>query len=432
MSEEARRKREAFFAANPDVAKMCDEIRRDNDEPGDGRALEKAREIRRWAAARCPYWAGADPDGDWPVLTKLDFIEHARELHADGGYEGPVHVASTSGSTGTPFRVEQDRAKRRRTIADLKVFGEYALYPSHERMLQLRSYNGRPLDRSVDERENIWRWDVSRLDDRALDDIVGFVEGWAPNTVFGYVSTLVALSRRVLSRGLAGSLGVRSVLVGAETLSDPDAALISRAFGCPVFDRYSNMEMGIYAQREWGGGGFRVNKSSYYVEVLREGSDEPAPEGEAGRIVVTDLYNRAFPMIRYDTGDLGTMVRDPRGERALGCVWGRRVDSVYDASGALINPHGVTNGMWGVEGVRQWQFAQTGPGEYEVRVLPDGEAAIDPDDIASRLGPVLGPAARINVRRVVGIPVLGSGKRKYIVNETGEGAGPRAGWACSR
>ena len=27
--------------------------------------------------------------------------------------------------------------------------------------------------------------------------------------------------------------------------------------------------------------------------------------GELGRIVVTDFYNKAFPMIRYDTGDTG-------------------------------------------------------------------------------------------------------------------------------
>lgn len=166
-------------------------------------------------------------------------------------------------------------------------------------------------------------------------------------------------------------------------------------------------------------------QASYYVEVLREGSDEPAPEGEAGRIVVTDLYNRAFPMVRYDTDDLGTMVRDPSDERALGCVWGRRVDSVYDASGALINPHGVTNGMWGVEGVRQWQFAQTTPGEYEVRVLPDEGADPDPADIISRLGPVLGPGARVAVRRVGGIPVLGSGRGEVHRQRGGRGRGSR-------
>lgn len=209
---------------------------------------------------------------------------------------------------------------------------------------------------------------------------------------------------------------MRSVLVGAETLSDGAARLITRAFGCPLFDRYSNMEMGIYAQREWGRGGFRINKSSYYIEVLKEGSDQPAPEGEVGRIVVTDLYNRAFPMIRYDTGDLGSMGTDERGERELACVYGRRVDSIYDASGVLINPHGITNGMWGIGGIRQWQFAQVDDAKYEVRVCPE-ESGFDIEEIFGRLLPVLGGRAQISVLSVNGIPVLSSGKRKYIVNE---------------
>lgn len=431
MSEEAITKRERFFSENPDIAAMCEQIREENEEAGDGRALEKLERIKRWAVARCPHWAGFDPEDNWPVSTKLDFIEHASSMHADGGYEGPVHMASTSGSTGTPFTVEQDFVKRRRTIADLKVFGEYALYPSHERMLQLRSYNGRELDRGVDMRENIWRWDVTGLDDAGLAAIVDFIVEWRPNTVFGYTSTLESLSRFIAKEGLSGTLPVRSVLVGAETLSDEVGGLVTMAFGCPLFDRYSNMEMGIYAQRAWGsGGGFRLNKSSYYFEVLREEADEPAEEGEVGRIVVTDLYNRAFPMIRYDTGDLGAIGRDARGERTLACVYGRRIDRVYDSSGSPINPHGITNGMWGVEGVLQWQFAQTGAGRYEIRVLAEG-VPVDELDIVARLRPVLGVEARIEVRLMDGLPVLKSGKRRYIVNES-EGAGGIVGSSCWR
>lgn len=415
MSEEGRLKRERFYAENPDIAEMVEEIRRENEGPGDGVTLRKLEDIKRHAVRSCPLYRGMSVSDEFPVLTKADFIEKADLIRAEGGFSDPVHVSSTSGSTGTPFRVEQDRVKRRRTIADLKVFGEYALYPSHERMLQLRSYNGRALDREVDRRENIWRWDVSSLGGGALDRIVGFIAEWHPTIVFGYTSTLEALARHLGPDGGSG-LGVKSVLVGAETLSDGVAELITQAFGCPLFDRYSNMEMGIYAQREWGRGGFRINKSSYHVEVLKEGSDEPAPEGEVGRIVVTDLYNRAFPMIRYDTGDLGSIGRDARGERELECVYGRRVDSIYDATGVLINPHGITNGMWGIGGIRQWQFAQVGEAEYEVRVCPE-ETGFDAGEVVERLLPVLGSGARVSVLTVGGIPVLQSGKRKYIVNE---------------
>lgn len=37
-------------------------------------------------------------------------------------------------------------------------------------------------------------------------------------------------------------------------------------------------------------------------------SDEPAEPGELGRIVITDLFNYAFPILRYDNGDTAVAV----------------------------------------------------------------------------------------------------------------------------
>lgn len=39
------------------------------------------------------------------------------------------------------------------------------------------------------------------------------------------------------------------------------------------------------------------------MKSLKMDSDEPAEDGELGRIVITDLYNYAFPILRYDNGD---------------------------------------------------------------------------------------------------------------------------------
>ena len=70
-------------------------------------------------------------------MDKMAFIKNHDAIKSREVFNKPLHVSSTSGSTGTPFKVEQDSEKRSRTIADLKVFGELALYNSHEKMLQL-------------------------------------------------------------------------------------------------------------------------------------------------------------------------------------------------------------------------------------------------------------------------------------------------------
>lgn len=56
----------------------------------------------------------------FPIMTKLDFIVNKEALTSDEIFKKPLHMSSTSGSTGVPFSVVQDYDKRMRTIADLK------------------------------------------------------------------------------------------------------------------------------------------------------------------------------------------------------------------------------------------------------------------------------------------------------------------------
>ncbi len=347
-------------------------------------------------------------------MSKTDFIQNEAAIISNEIFDSPLHISSTSGSTGVPFQVKQNREKRFRTIADLKVYGEYAQYPSHEKMLQLRAYNGKPLDRTVDERENIWRYDVANFSENDIENLIAFILEWKPRTIFGYVSTLEALSNYILKQKYQYNFGCKSVLVGAETLSDEIAEKITKAFHCPIYDRYSNMEMGIYAQREYGKTNFKWNKASYYLEIVKQDSDEPAEEHEIGRIVVTDLYNHAFPMIRYDTGDLGSFCKNGD-EIELEQVYGRRVDCIYSADNQLLSPHSITNGMWGIKGVQQWQFIQKARAKYILKIC--AADLVDEENILDRLFNILGKGAEITIEYVDDIPVLSSQKRKYIINE---------------
>ncbi len=50
---------------------------------------------------------------------------------------------------------------------------------------------------------------------------------------------------------------------------------------------------------------FTINWASFYIEIIDFNEDKPVEQGKLSRIIVTDLYNLATPIIRYDTGDLG-------------------------------------------------------------------------------------------------------------------------------
>ena len=183
---------------------------------------------------------------------------------------------------------------------------------------------------------------------------------------------------------------------------------------------YSNEENGNIGISVAGtDDGYYVDTESYYVELLKLDSDEPAEDGEIGRIVITDLYNYAFPILRYENGDLAIADRRkmPNGRSKLYFkeVYGRRSDMIYDCDGKMISPYVITNGMWGVEGISQWRFIQTELTEYVIELNGEKEW-VDTKDILGRLTLFLGKDATISIAFVDEIPVLQSGKRKYIEN----------------
>ena len=73
------------------------------------------------------------------LLSNYDDIKISVELIPN--QIGPLHVQTTSGSTGTPFAVPQDTEKRNRRIAELKFFGKIVGFKSHDMLVHLRTWN---------------------------------------------------------------------------------------------------------------------------------------------------------------------------------------------------------------------------------------------------------------------------------------------------
>lgn len=207
---------------------------------------------------------------------------------------------------------------------------------------------------------------------------------------------------------------MKSVLTGGEGISEENRKMLERVFGCKVYRRYSDMELGILGQDMGDGGAYILNYGSYYFECLKEDSDEPAGPGEVGRIVITDLFNYAFPMIRYDTGDLGIMEIPKEGSfPVLKEVYGRKRDCIYTTDVRLVSPAKISVTMWGAEGVLQWQFIQETEFGYVLKL--NGDETMKSERIVHKLKNVVGFDAQIRVEMVGEIPVTSSNKRRAVI-----------------
>mgnify|MGYP004441925989 FL=1 len=376
----------------------------------------RLKDIKQHAIEQTEFYKNYQSTDDFPVVNKMILIENHDACLAKSGYQTPTHISSTSGSTGTPFSVTQDFKKRNRTIADLKVFGELCNYPSHERMVFFRVINSK-LHRTPEQedRENIYYIDSSDLGDAHLEEMKNTLLEKKPRIVFSYSSTLVELAKYIGRTGIPKSgFSTKSVLTGGEGLSDENRKLLEKVFGCTVYRRYSDMELGILGQDMGNGSEYILNWGSYYFETLKINSDEPTAPGEAGRIVITDLFNYAFPMIRYDTGDLGVLDdSNPNEFPKLKEIYGRVRDCVYATDGRLISPAKVSVMMWGSESVKQWQFIQETKNDYVLKLNCDKK--IEEQVYIEKFKSLLGADAGITVQFVDEIPVTSSNKRRAVI-----------------
>jgi phenylacetate-CoA ligase len=90
-------------------------------------------------------------------------------------------------------------------------------------------------------------------------------------------------------------------------LFESDKLLMETHFGIPVINEYGASELGLIAFQNTEDQ-FQVDSELLYVEILDE-NNQAVPHGESGRVVITSLYNKAHPFIRYDIGDMGTLSR---------------------------------------------------------------------------------------------------------------------------
>ena len=72
--------------------------------------------------------------------------------------------------------------------------------------------------------------------------------------------------------------------------------------------------------------------------------------------------------------------------------------------------------MWSFPDIKQFQFIQKGKNNYLLKLNLDGDFQRSAE-IIETLQNILGDKACIDIETVEEIPVLASGKRRYIVNE---------------
>jgi phenylacetate-CoA ligase len=261
--------------------------------------------------------------------------------------------------------------------------------------------------------------DTLKVSEASLNDFAGELRRRPPSLLFGHAHSLYLFARFVQARGGPG-FRPKGILSTAMVLHDWERRAIEEVFACPVTNRYGCEEVGLIACECERHEGLHVNSDGNHVELLRP-DGTPVDLGEPGMVVVTDLVNRAMPILRYAVGDMAVWDGRPcpcgRTLPLLAKVEGRVADYVVTRRGELISGISLTDHFNTlIPGVVQLQIVQESIDYFVFRIVkaPEfGPASLE--RIRSLVTERFGPGIRYDCEFVDRIPQEPSGKYRFCI-----------------
>jgi putative adenylate-forming enzyme len=419
---------------------------------------EAFRRQREDAYARSPFYQRfhngltARPLQALPVLTKAMVMENFDELVTDRAihladlrahmandrdgkrFMNRYWVTATSGSTGHPGIFLFNRDEWTTVVATMGRAHEWAgvpMTPAHRmKMASVASLaSGSPWHMGAQVAATFqskwmraWMPTLSFDAAQPLGEIVRQLNDWQPHMLAGYASMM----RILADEQLAGRLRIHPhmIIPGSEVLTDETRRRIEAAWGHPPFNAYGATEAGGGLAAETSDHtGLYVYEDNVILEVVDE-QCRPVPPGEYGeKVLITTLFSRTQPLIRYEVSDSVRLATDT-GNRRLPFA---RIDGIQGRTEDILHLPGEAGGEVAVHPitfhhvldslpVSGWQVVHE---EEGLRVLLSGAAnGVNDSMLAAALARSLEEqnivAPRISVQHVTTIPKNAAGKAPLI------------------
>lgn len=280
---------------------------------------------------------------DIPVLTKSHLQQPLEQRLSNAYSKSNVYVNKTSGSSGHPFVFAKDKECHALTWAIIQDrFGWFGL--DFNASLQARFYGialtgmGYYKERLKDSLSQRYRFPIFNLNDTALQEVLASFKKKGFEYINGYTSSIVLFAKYLKRQGVILKdvcPSLKACVVTSEMLFKDDRLLLETQLQVPVINEYGASELDLIAfenpKGEW-----QLNSESLFIEILDE-QNQPVPHGTQGRIVVTSLYNKAHPFIRYNLGDLGILSENSTPQKpVLKKLIGRINDVAHLPSGKVV------------------------------------------------------------------------------------------------
>ena len=282
------------------------------------------RACRDYAYAHSPFYQRFHkglmdrPLQELPVLTKAMVLEHFDDVVTDRAirlrdvrqhlaeaeapklYLDRYTATATSGSTGQPGIFLSDRteaALEGSTFMRALMWGGVTLQNKSAVVSSLRMVQPTVLR----EGQQVPLVLPATL---PLETLVQRLNAWQPEVLVGHSSINAALANEQYQGRL--HISPRVVFCGSDTLTGSMRQRIEEVWQTKIFNSYGTTEGNALAAECASHQGLHLFEDYSLVEVVDE-NNQPLPPGTAGgRVLLTVLFRRTQPLIRYELSDLVT------------------------------------------------------------------------------------------------------------------------------
>lgn len=357
-----------------------------------------------------------------PTIDRSHVKDDPSAFHSTDASPRNSRGALTGGSTGQPLATLND-ARVHVLALSWRMYSWWGVAP-YDDVVHIGRWGGSRRDR-LRTTANWWPTrvltvDAGRLGTPEIEAFIAYVNRHRPRLIEGYVGAMREIADYVQRKGRHFAAPT-AIGVTAAPLTDEVRAQIESVLGAPVYDQYRSSEVQWMAGECRRQDGLHVFSDMRLIEVVDD-QGNVTPPGQVGDLVVTDLTNRVFPIIRYRLGDRGSL-------RPEGCSCGVNLPLMDPPDGRTVDmirlPDGtvVAGGLFSIfsgvpDAVSLFQLHQFADHSIRLRVVlglsPDARDQVE--RVAEGLRSRFGHQVAVDVEVVDSLPYT-RGKLKYVTSD---------------
>jgi phenylacetate-CoA ligase len=417
---------------------------------------EALRRQRAYVYAHSPFYQAFHkgltdrPLQELPVLTKSMMMEHFDNLVTDRALHledvrrhaerddlnarlfDRYWVTATSGSSGHPGFFVYDEEEWVQLVASFARgqdwSGQRVSLLKRQRMATVASMSAWHLSSQVaNTAKGWWRPSIRIAASEPLPTIVERLNEWQPDVLIAYASMARILADEQLAERLV--IHPEVIYTSSEILTDETRRRSELAWGHAPFNQYGATETANIASECKEGHRLHLYEDLVTTEVVDD-DYKPVPAGEVGsRILVTTLFSRTQPLIRYEINDSLSLTDESckgcnRPFAVVNTIEGRIEDILYLPSrqgGDIAIQPLVFNRIMDILPIHGWQVIQEN--KEHLTILLAGNTNGFDDELLQ--GQILGAlhdrgalVADITIQHIDTIPKSSSGKAPLIKSLT--------------